>query len=298
MKTLSERVPVLSKNEREVLNALTKAPGRRSMRQLAQAIDLATVGVRKAIVRLVGLDFVEVVRLPTECPVETYRITKDGREFLEEGIVREKPDSAAAYLWSRLGEAEQAVLRVIGQDKHDVLVTMGAIAAQTSFTQPQRRLALKRLRDLGLIAYGFIHPCGPVGDTITAKGRRVLAHDYMNLVMGEPFQDRPSIAGHPLPWSIVPHVEPPKRRPKRDEDEDDRSPAAFIVDADGYRVHRFDVDGSEGKLWTAVVEHLSRTQSKPEAVKLHLDGLTVNFEDLTGMLAVKGAFSQARASRS
>lgn len=164
MKTLSERVPVLSASERNVLRALNRVPDRRTRRQLAKLTDLSEVCVRKALDRLDSLGFVHGARHSGD-PVETYRVTPNGRQFHEEGIVRELP------------------------------------------------------------------------------------------------ADRPSIAGHPLPWSIVPHVKPPAKRPGPDEDDhEEEAPAAFIVDADGFQIRRIYVDDEEGKLWKVVVEHLSRTQ--------------------------------------
>lgn len=161
MKTLSERVPVLSKDERAVLRALHRATGRRTLRQLATASDSSGWLVRKAIDRLDSLGFVHGARRSGD-PVETYRITPNGRQFYEEGIVRETPG------------------------------------------------------------------------------------------------DRPSIAGHPLPWSIVQIPPLPPVRPTNGDPEVSESEHAYLVDGDGYQILRFYTEQDEGRLLKALVEHLAK----------------------------------------
>lgn len=78
------------------------------------------------------------------------------------------------------------------------------------------------------------------------------------MTFDEVADDRPSIAGHPLPWSIVPVPPMPPMRPFPGEDEEvSESEYAYLVDGDGYQVLRFYIDQPEGRLLKALVMHFS-----------------------------------------
>lgn len=151
-----------------------------------------------------------------------------------------------------LSTAEEDVLRVLARAGGGM--TLLAITGRTNHRRVVLDHALTRLHDLGCvhIIRGAQEACAKY--RITPAGRAF--HSGAEVDLKPDRYDRASIAGHPLPWSIVPHVNPPVKRPGPDEDDhDEEAAAAFIVDADGYKIRRFYVDGEEGKLWTAVVEH-------------------------------------------